>query len=478
MGFPRQSIPEALAQLATIVRRALFLIDRFPSHLYASFGLARRLEKIGCAVEYWGELAAGAVVKSQGLNFRPLDGLWSRWPDELHALRQVPGVLMQETIARRRRAPQVRDSIRRVEQAIDLNLLAFRPDLVIFDPFLLGYGPFFFQRGMPAVVLSTKAPARPDAMVPPYTSALIPGEGLSRRALVRLAWLGRRMSYRTRHLAILATRYAGVYMHEHLVAEIAQQTNFPLDAQRVVDWLPFDLHFRSIPEWVLWLPEMDLPRAQPLPNRIKYIGPSVDLERVKRQAPVTRAAGQKFVYVSVGTMQGKNDSDVRFLSKIIEAFRALPDIAVVISAATKPTLAALPAPPPNVRTFAFLPQLQLLDSADLMITHGGAGTYRECIVKQVPMLVYPRNGDQFGNSARIVFHGAGLRGRRLRVTPASIRRNALRILGDATFRWNIRQIRKDLDHYDSDAFLCTALDDAINQPGIVSRSGPVRPGTA
>src|SRR5208282_6748229 len=112
---------------------------------------------------------------------------------------------IQEIIVRRQRARQLRDSIRRVQQAIDLNLLAFRPDLLIFDPFLLGYGPLFFQRGMPAVVLSTKAPSTPDAMVPPYTSGLIPGQTLSRGVLVRLAWLGRRLRYGARRMAQLAT---------------------------------------------------------------------------------------------------------------------------------------------------------------------------------------------------------------------------------------------------------------------------------
>jgi zeaxanthin glucosyltransferase len=469
MVFPRRKIAAGMAWSVSLVQRAVFLIDRFPSHIYASLGLARRLEKIGCSIEYWGgDPAAGAMIKSQGFNFRPLDGLWSRYPNGLHRFRQARRVPIRETIVRRQRAQELRGSIRRVQQAIDLNLLAFRPDLLIFDPFLLGYGPLFFQRGMPAVALSTKAPSTPDATVPPYTSALMPGKGPSRAALVRLAWLGCRLSYGARRMAQLATGYAGVYMHEHLAAEIAQQANFPLDAERVVDWLPFDLHLRSIPEWVLWLPEMDLPRAQPLPENLKYIGPSVDLKRIEPEIPFTRAAGQKFVYVSVGTVKGKNNSDVRFLSKIIDAFRDLPEIAVAISAGSKDTLAALPAPPANVRAFSFLPQLRLLDSADLVITHAGAGTFRECIVKQVPMLAYPRNSDQFGNSARIAFHGAGLRGSRNRATPASIRRDALCVLGDAAFRRNIRQVGQHLDRYESDAFLRAALDDAISQ---TSRSG-------
>ena len=247
-------------------------------------------------------------------------------------------------------------------------------------------------------------------MVPPYTSALIPGTTLTRRALMRLAWLSRRLGYGARRTAQFAAGYAGLYMHEHLAAEIAQQANFPLRAERVVDWLPFDLHFRSTLEWALWLPEMDLPRARPLPANVKYIGPSVDLKRVEPEIPFAWTAGQKSVYVSVGTVKGKNNSDALFLSRVIDAFRDLPDIAVAISTGSKDTLAALPAPPPNVRAFSFLPQLQLLDGADFVITHAGAGTFRECIVKQVPMLAYPRNSDQFGTSARIAFHGAGLRG--------------------------------------------------------------------
>jgi UDP:flavonoid glycosyltransferase YjiC (YdhE family) len=65
--------------------------------------------------------------------------------------------------------------------------------------------------------------------------------------------------------------------------------------------------------------------------------------------------------------------------------------------------------PPKVVIVRQAPQLQLLQRAHLMITHGGANTVKECIAFGVPMVSFPLGCDHPGNSARLVFHGLGLR---------------------------------------------------------------------
>lgn len=69
--------------------------------------------------------------------------------------------------------------------------------------------------------------------------------------------------------------------------------------------------------------------------------------------------------------------------------------------------------PDNLFVFEFVPQVDLLQYCDIMITHGGMNTITECVFCEVPMLIYPLSPfwDQPGNSARAVFHGLGLRGK-------------------------------------------------------------------
>src|SRR5258706_14217271 len=45
----------------------------------------------------------------------------------------------------------------------------------------------------------------------------------------------------------------------------------------------------------------------------------------------------------------------------------------------------------------------------MMITHGGLGSIKECILFGVPMMVFPLGRDQPRNAARVVYHRLGLR---------------------------------------------------------------------
>jgi zeaxanthin glucosyltransferase len=65
--------------------------------------------------------------------------------------------------------------------------------------------------------------------------------------------------------------------------------------------------------------------------------------------------------------------------------------------------------PPNAIVVKWAPQIEVLKRATMMITHGGLGAVKECIVCAVPMLVVPFRWDQPHNAARVVFHGLGAR---------------------------------------------------------------------
>lgn len=67
----------------------------------------------------------------------------------------------------------------------------------------------------------------------------------------------------------------------------------------------------------------------------------------------------------------------------------------------------------NIRTFRFLPLLDFIPRIDLMITHGGLGTIKECLQNNKKMIIYPLQkitSDQQGNGARIKSKKLGLTG--------------------------------------------------------------------
>lgn len=67
----------------------------------------------------------------------------------------------------------------------------------------------------------------------------------------------------------------------------------------------------------------------------------------------------------------------------------------------------------NIKSFNYLPLLDFIPYIDLMITHGGLGTIKECLQNNKKMIIYPlqkMTSDQPGNGARIRNKRLGLSG--------------------------------------------------------------------
>jgi UDP:flavonoid glycosyltransferase YjiC (YdhE family) len=241
-----------------------------------------------------------------------------------------------------------------------------------------------------------------------------------------------------------------MYTFDGFLHEISSNSGFDLKSERIVRWVGYDINFRSLPELALWLPEIDFPRVCPLPSNIEYIGPRVDVDRKETDLSFERRPNFRYlIYVSMGKAVTFNwKRDLRLIKTIIRAFRNTTEIDVVISTGDERTTSALGGVPSNVRVFSSVPQLAILGLADLAIIHAGAGATRECIMKGVPMLAYPCEFDQLGNSARIVYLGLGLRGKRTRDSARTIRRKALTILKDNRFAGNVRKLRTKIERYE------------------------------
>ena len=464
------------------VKLIVFVVDVVLSHVYSSSGLARRLQERGFAVEYWGDAKIRQAVEQQGFTFRSLVGLWPRYPEairlptHIHGLELLfhPAIIIRIIRERRKWRKLLPESLAQFDKSLDALLSSHRPDLVVFDPFVLAYYPFFHRRRIPAVVLSSKAIPTSDPMVPPYDSYLVPSKIWCGRWLSRFLWWRCYLRELGRRALRAAARVIAAYTREDLLFVASDLCEFPLRDQIVRRWIEPDLHLKCVQEWALWIPGIDLPRERSLPANTRYVGPSVDLKRRELSVHLARRPASRYlVYVSVGTVRFRWRENVPFLRRVIEAFRDRPEFDVVISSGDEQTTRVLGVPPDGIRVFDFLPQLAMLDVADLVITHAGSGTFRECICKEVPMLAYPRNHDQAGNSARIIYHGIGLRGRRAWDSRSTIRRKALRALTDATIRQNLGELKAAIER-DEDSLLNNALNSILNANMQNSRAGRYR----
>ena len=122
------------------------------------------------------------------------------------------------------------------------------------------------------------------------------------------------------------------------------------------------------------------------------------------------------IYCSLGTMSYRYLKTGKFLTGLIEIMRKHPELQLIISLGSKNAKLDFENVPSNVTIFDFVNQNNLLRICDLVITHGGAGTIKECIMNEIPMLVCPSSYDQQGNAARVYYHQIGLRNYLLRKT--------------------------------------------------------------
>jgi len=93
--------------------------------------------------------------------------------------------------------------------------------------------------------------------------------------------------------------------------------------------------------------------------------------------------------------------------------------------------------PDNVLAFRWVPQLELLRHADVLLTHGGMNSVQEAIVAGVPMVVLPRIGEQ-RRTARLV-HLLGLGERR---DDGSVFRQVERVAADPAMARRVASMRR------------------------------------
>ena len=89
--------------------------------------------------------------------------------------------------------------------------------------------------------------------------------------------------------------------------------------------------------------------------------------------------------------------------------------------------------PANVLVVPEAPQVEVLKRAALMISHGGVTGVKESAFMGVPMLLIPVYYDEFGNAARVVYHGLGTRLRLKEVSAPALGLLIDRMLEDCSY---------------------------------------------
>lgn len=199
--------------------------------------------------------------------------------------------------------------------------------------------------------------------------------------------------------------------------------------------------FANSPVLALCPPDFEFPQVV-RSRQWHYIEASIDLERKSQPFCWDKVDKSKpLIFCSFGNHTHLYENIRSFLCKLVEAMRTRQDLQLILAIGAYLNVSDFHDIPPNVLVVNTAPQLEVLERASLMITHGGLGSVKECIYFGVPMVVFPVTWDQPGNAARVVYHGLGVRGNLNDVSVEKIQHALDRAHNDPSFKIRVMQMR-------------------------------------
>jgi MGT family glycosyltransferase len=146
------------------------------------------------------------------------------------------------------------------------------------------------------------------------------------------------------------------------------------------------------------------PAADTFDDSYAFVGPSITPRADTSGFPFEQLTRNLLLYISLGTI---NNENVAFYQACFAAFRDFEG-QVVLSAGKRTDLNALGQIPANFIVRTFVPQLEVLQRADVFITHGGMNSVHEGLWYGVPLVVVPQQLEQSVVALQVVKHGAGV----------------------------------------------------------------------
>ncbi len=183
--------------------------------------------------------------------------------------------------------------------------------------------------------------------------------------------------------------------------------------------------------------EFELPR-QSLPPHFHFTGAFHNSKsRAKVDFPYDKLNGKPLIYASMGTIQNRL---LEVFHQIAEACQDL-DAQLVISLGGSVDPENIPPFTGNPIVVKYAPQLELLQKAQLTITHAGLNTTLESLSYGVPMVAIPIANDQPGVAARIAWTETGVVIPVKKLTVAKLQKAVQTVLKEPKYRDNARKMQ-------------------------------------
>lgn len=185
------------------------------------------------------------------------------------------------------------------------------------------------------------------------------------------------------------------------------------------------------------------PDSEQFDDSFKFIGPSIvqRLDAPSFPLDLLRAQHQNVVYISMGTVLNK---DLDLYELLFAAYQDIP-AQFVLSCGKETDMGQLSDRiPDNFIVKPYVPQLEILQHADVFITHAGMNSTSEALYYNVPLVMIPLSSDQPIVAARVEELGAGIMLNKNNLTADDLKSTLLKVLNDSSYKERARLIGDSL----------------------------------
>lgn len=402
----------------------LFLPVEAASHFAPTFKLAKALKIEGCKIIYGSSEKYKNLIIAEGFEFIELNIMPVMSVKNERQLRReniflffFSNLVSLGKIRYRRARLMVSDYQKRIAAA--------NPSVIFIDSYHILNAVLVDHLGANIISFNTQIPSYRVTGIPPVNSGFIPmkNNALS-KFITELIWrkyfIGR--FFRRMWQGVITCGMSNFILLEKFSADKSTPFHkrvaknkfyYGLRGVEEISFVPqkFDFSHARVNEKLFNTSMVDMNRQDNADNTndtFQLIKNKFLEMRKQKKSPI--------VYCCLGTLSSLHSRHVSgFFKTLIHVFTNSNKILVISTGRSQNLnyVLSLHNNASNIFVVEHLPQLKMLDHADLMINHGGINSIMECISKEVPMLVYPLNAafDQKGNAARVVHHKLGLRGK-------------------------------------------------------------------
>jgi zeaxanthin glucosyltransferase len=145
---------------------------------------------------------------------------------------------------------------------------------------------------------------------------------------------------------------------------------------------------------------------------VVYLGSSVSKKGNYLKKITNLNSNKELLYISFGTLNLHKTKVIEsFLERLNRVLISFPNLNIITSGGMNLELINRNKDRWNrIDILPYLDQMEILNKCDYFISHGGLNSIKEAIHFKVPMLIYPLEGDQFGNAQKVKYYDLGLCG--------------------------------------------------------------------